>query len=107
MPAKEKIQVTIKKAVALGRDPKEERPPQVTAKGQGRVAEKIIALAREHHIPIQEDPDLVEVLQHLDLEEQVPPEVFAVVAEILTFIYNCNTKWAQGPAKSHFAELDA
>jgi flagellar biosynthesis protein len=64
----------------------------VTAKGSGRVAEKIIALAKEHGIPIQEDPALIQVLSQLDFYEEIPPLVYGVVAEILAFIYSLNQK---------------
>jgi flagellar biosynthesis protein len=79
-------------AVALRYTPKEDRAPKVTAKGSGRVAEKIIALAKEHGIPIQEDPALVQVLSQLDFYEEIPPSVYGVVAEILAFIYSLNQK---------------
>ncbi len=81
------------KAVALRYTPKEDRAPKVTAKGSGRVAEKIIALAKEHGIPIQEDPALIQVLSQLDFYEEIPPSVYGVVAEILAFIYSLNQKY--------------
>ena len=80
------------KAVALRYTPQSDRAPKVTAKGSGRVAEKIIALAKEHGIPIQEDPALIQVLSQLDFYEEIPPLVYGVVAEILAFIYSLNQK---------------
>ena len=80
------------RAVALRYTPKEDRAPKVTAKGSGPVAEKIIALAKEHGISIQEDPALVQVLCQLDFYEEIPPLVYGVVAEILAFIYSLNQK---------------
>lgn len=79
-------------AVALRYTPKVDRAPKVTAKGSGRVAEKIIALAKEHGIPIQEDPALIQVLSQLDFYEEIPPSVYGIVAEILAFIYSLNQK---------------
>lgn len=81
------------KAVALRYIPKSDRAPKVTAKGSGRVAEKIIALAKEHGIPIQEDPALIQVLSQLDFYEEIPPSVYGVVAEILAFIYSLNQRY--------------
>ncbi|GJM76389.1 hypothetical protein HMSSN036_86050 [Paenibacillus macerans] len=43
--------------------------------------------AKEHGIPVQEDAALVEVLSKLDLDQQIPAELYDLVAEILTFIY--------------------
>lgn len=80
----------IKKAVALKYDREKDDAPKVKARGQGRVAEKIIELAREHGIPIHDDPDLVEVLASLDIDQEVPPEVYVAVAELLAFVYSSN-----------------
>jgi len=62
----------------------------VTAKG--KVAEKIIELAKKHDIPIKDDPDLVEVLSSLDINQEIPSEIYAVVAELLAFVYSMNSK---------------
>ncbi len=62
----------------------------MTAKG--KVAEKIIELAKKHDIPIKDDPDLVEVLSSLDINQEIPSEIYAVVAELLAFVYSMNSK---------------
>jgi flagellar biosynthesis protein len=79
-----------RKAVALKYKPGDDHAPRVTAGGAGRVAERIIEMAREHGIPVKNDPDLVEVLSRLDLHEKIPPELYVVVAEILAFVYGLN-----------------
>lgn len=61
--------------------------PRIVAKGSGVVAEKILEIAREHNIPLKEDPQLVEVLSTLDLYQEIPPELYKAVAEILAFVY--------------------
>lgn len=80
------------RAVALSYDKSKMPAPTVTAEGQGYVAEKIIALAKEHGIPIREDPDLVTVLAQLDVGQVIPPELYAVVAEVLAFVYRLKHK---------------
>ncbi len=80
----------LKKAVALQYDREKDQAPKVTAKGQGNVAEKIIELAREHGVPVKNDPDLIEVLSSLDIDEQIPPEIYVAVAELLAFVYGMN-----------------
>ncbi len=70
----------------------EDNAPRVIAKGGGYIAEKILEIAKQYHVPIHEDPDLVEVLAKVDLMEEIPPEVYKVVAEILAFIYRMNKK---------------
>ncbi len=78
-------------AVGLKYQPKLDNAPRVIAKGKGKVAEKIIEIAREHNIYIHNDPDLIEVLSQLDLNEEIPPELYVVVAELLSFVYSINS----------------
>ncbi|MEC0330898.1 EscU/YscU/HrcU family type III secretion system export apparatus switch protein [Paenibacillus macerans] len=79
--------LAFKKAVALKYDPGQGEAPVVAAKGTGLLAERILETAKEHGIPVQEDAALVEVLSKLDLDQQIPAELYDLVAEILTFIY--------------------
>jgi flagellar biosynthesis protein len=76
-----------KQAVALRYQSKTMEAPVVVAKGKGYVAENILKTAKENGIPVQEDPSLVEVLGKLDLNQQIPPELYQVVAEVLAFVY--------------------
>ncbi len=73
-----------KKAVALKYDPTM-AAPQVVAKGEGFVAEKIIE-ANKDEIEIYEDAALVEELTKIDIGQNIPPELYQVVAEVLLFI---------------------
>lgn len=82
----------IKKAVALRYDRAVDDAPKVTAKGKGRVAENIIALAKEYGIPVKDDPDLVEILASLDIDQEIPSEIYVAVAELLAFVYSANSK---------------
>ena len=79
-------------AVAIKYKMNEDPAPKVVAKGKGRIAEKIIELAKENDIPIREDPDLVEILAKLELNQYIPPELYQVVAEILAFIYRMSDR---------------
>ena len=85
-----KIKNGKRQAVALKYVPALDNAPRVVAKGKGKTAEKIIAIARDHNVYIQNDPDLVEILSHLDISEQIPPELYVVVAELLAFVYSLN-----------------
>jgi flagellar biosynthesis protein len=80
----------IKKAVALKYERGKDAAPKVTAKGRGAVADKILALAKEHKIPIEQDSTLMEALYRLDINEEIPEELYQVVAELLAFIYRMN-----------------
>jgi len=81
-------------AVALHYDGKE--APRITAKGTGELAEKIIALAKEHNIPLQEDAALIGLLSKLDLGDEVPQALYTAVAEIIAFAYILNGKVPEG-----------
>jgi flagellar biosynthesis protein len=81
-----------KKVVALKYEKYKDNAPKVVAKGKGEVAKKIIEVAKEHGVYIKEDPDLVEVLSGLDLYEEIPEDLYKVVAEILAFIYKSKQK---------------
>jgi len=86
------------KAVALKYRPGEDRAPRVVAKGRGRLAEKIISIARKHDVHIHEDPDLVEVLAQLDISAEIPADLYIVVSELLVFVYSLNREKKSGPA---------
>lgn len=82
----------IPKAVALKYSPGKQQAPRVIGKGSGRVAEAILEKAKEHGIPVQEDASLVEVLSKIDLDQEIPPELYQLVAEILSFVYQTDQK---------------
>jgi len=78
--------------VALKYDRKKDNAPRVIAKGRGEIAEKIIEVARAHNVPLYEDKNLIQILEALDLETEIPPELYRAVAEVLAFIYRLNSK---------------
>ncbi len=65
-----------------------DRAPKVVAKGQGALAETIIARAREAGIYVHESPELVSVLMQVDLDTRIPPELYLAVAELLAWLYH-------------------
>lgn len=81
------------KAVALRYNYEEDVAPVVVAKGRGYLAERIEEIALEWGVPIKEDSQLANYLMALDLYEEIPPELYAVVAEILAFIYSMDRKY--------------
>ena len=82
-----------KKAVAILYDADRSRAPKVLASGQGRVAEQILEMARLSSVHVMEDPDLVEVLAQIPVDDEIPPELYRTVAEILNFVYRLNGKY--------------
>lgn len=83
---------TNKQAVALRYEPKKDRAPKIAGKGRGYLAERILVLARRYDIPIRQDKDLLQILSRLDLHQEVPPEVYKAVAEIVAFIYRLSNR---------------
>ncbi|MDI6735581.1 MAG: EscU/YscU/HrcU family type III secretion system export apparatus switch protein [bacterium] len=81
------------KAVALKYDSAKSQSPKIVAKGVGKLAERIIQVANEHNVAIHEDPNLAEVLTKLELNTEIPPDLYQAVAEILVFVYNLNKKF--------------
>lgn len=79
-----------KKAVALEYDG--EHAPVVTAKGEGVIAEKIIEMAKENGIHIDENPLLVEALGDVSLQDEIPVELYKAVAEIIGFVLSQQAK---------------
>ncbi|GMK40704.1 hypothetical protein PCCS19_37600 [Paenibacillus sp. CCS19] len=77
----------VRRAVALKYEPGERSAPVVVAKGRGYLANAIVEKAAENGVPVQEDASLVEVLSKLDIDQEIPPELYTLVAEILSFIY--------------------
>jgi flagellar biosynthesis protein len=83
-------------AVALKYDEESAAAPRVTAKGFGQTAEKIRELARLRGIPIRRDSDLVELLAQIDIDREIPPQLYAAVAEILAMVYRANNSMKEG-----------
>jgi flagellar biosynthesis protein len=86
-------------AAAIRYDSAKDDAPRLTAKGKGHMAEKIIELARKHNIPIRTDQALVHILSKLDLDQQIPPDLYRAVAEILAFVYSANESYRERQAK--------
>jgi len=77
-------------AIGLRHDRESAGAPRVVAKGKGELAERILALASEHGVPIREDPDLLELLAASELGDEIPVEVYEVVARLIAFLYRAN-----------------
>ncbi len=82
----------IKKAVALQYNRSKDSAPRVTAKGKGEVAANIIKVAELHKLPIKKDADLVELLSKVELDREVPENLYKAVAELFSFIYKISKR---------------
>lgn len=80
-------------AVAVKYDPETAPAPIVVAKGADFVAQKIKEIARENDVQIVEDKPLARMLYaNVDIDDQVPPELYQAVAEVLAFVYHAQGK---------------
>lgn len=61
--------------------------PQVVAKGNGLIADAIVARAREAGVYVHESPELVSLLMRVDLDQHIPPQLYMAVAELLAWLY--------------------
>lgn len=75
------------KAIALSYQKSSQAAPKVVAKGSGFIAEKILATAAQHSVPIYQNKTLVSMLMAVELDREIPPELYQVVAEVLAHVY--------------------
>lgn len=80
------------KAVALQYDKEKDNSPLVTAQGTGETAKNIIKIAEENGIPIKKDEDLVNMLSQIELNQEIPVELYQAVSEIFSFIYGISNE---------------
>ena len=62
--------------------------PKISAKGEDDLAQAIIQLALAHKVPVYENAELVSWLSQLDLGDEIPRQLYQVIAEILAFVYH-------------------
>lgn len=68
------------------------KAPKVSAKGEDELAQAIIQLALQHEVPIYENASLVRWLSQLELGDEIPEQMYQVIAEILAFVYQLEGK---------------
>jgi flagellar biosynthesis protein len=75
------------RAAALRYDRDAGGAPRVVAAGAGEIAARIVDLARAAGVPVHEEPALAEALARLEVDADIPPELYAAVAEVLVWAY--------------------
>src|SRR3989338_417008 len=76
-----------KTAIALRYDIDRDKAPLIIASGRGLVADEILRLAEDNKIPLYEDPELAKLLAKLEMDTEIPAELYTLVAEVLFFVY--------------------
>lgn len=87
------------RAVVLAYSPQDDLAPRLVGKGQGELAERLIAKAKEHGLPIHKDPQLVRLLMKMDLEESIPPALYVAVAQVLALVWRAEADQAGRPSE--------
>ena len=85
---------TPRQAIALSYDG--HNTPSLTAKGDDELAEAILAIAREHEVPIYENAELVRLLARLELGDAIPEALYRTVAEIIAFAWYLKGRFPPG-----------
>lgn len=88
---------TLNDTLAISLEYTAESVPKVTAKGTGYVAQQIIDLAKQHNIPIKQDPQLSEMLSQVELNQEIPPILYEAIAQVLVFAYKLSGKLPPKP----------
>lgn len=84
-----------KKAVALKYDAKNNAAPKVVAKGKGHVAENILKAAKSNSVPVYQNKSLVNMLMALEIDKEIPAELYTTVAEVLAYVYRIDKRHEQ------------
>jgi len=80
------------KAVALKYKAYEDLAPKVIAKGKGEIARKIIEKAKEYDIPMFQNEELANMLLSVDINEEIPKEMYEMVVEVFVWLYKIEQK---------------
>ncbi|KRW59487.1 EscU/YscU/HrcU family type III secretion system export apparatus switch protein [Pseudomonas sp. TTU2014-080ASC] len=93
-----------RQAIALNYDG--HNAPVLSAKGDDELAEAILAIAREHEVPIYENAELVRLLARMELGEAIPEQLYRCIAEIIAFAWYLKGKCPEGftPAAQEAAD---
>lgn len=79
-------------AVALKYDMERDSAPRVIAKGRGHVAENILAAAQKNAVPVYQNKTLVNMLMALEIDREIPPELYRAIAEVMAYVYRIDKK---------------
>lgn len=87
-----------RKAVALKYEAERDLAPRVIAKGRGHVAEHILETAQKNSVPVYQDKTLVNMLMALELDREIPPELYKAIAEVMAYVYKMDKSHGQAKA---------
>jgi flagellar biosynthesis protein len=94
----------IKEAAALRYDPEKGGAPEIVALGKGEVAERIVQKAKENDVPLYEDAKLAHTLNYLHVGDEIPRELYEVIAQVLVFVNSLDDSYSRLQARGESNE---
>ena len=85
----------LQEAVAIRYDRDRENAPRVVAKGKGFVAEQLLMIARRHAVPVYQNQTVTHLLMAVELDREIPPELYQAVANVLAYVYRMDGRAAE------------
>ena len=85
----------LQEAVAIRYDRDRENAPRVVAKGKGFVAEQLLMIARRHAVPVYQNQSVTQLLMAVELDREIPPELYQAVANVLAYVYRMDGRAAE------------
>jgi len=82
----------MKQAASLKYEQDKSNAPKLTSYGKGSIAHNIIDIAKQNNIPIKKDEDLLQMLSQIEVNEEIPTELYKAVSEIFSFIYGISNE---------------
>ncbi len=76
-----------RQAIALKYDVDKDKAPKIIATGKGYIADMILQVAEENQVPFYEDENLTQLLSKLDINDEIPGDLYTLVAEVLAFVF--------------------
>ncbi|MBR1729293.1 MAG: EscU/YscU/HrcU family type III secretion system export apparatus switch protein [Selenomonadaceae bacterium] len=104
-PNQQQEDATDKKAVALKYNQGVDRAPRVIAKGRGHVAEHILAAAQKNTIPVYQNKALVNMLMALEIDREIPPELYKAIAEVMAYVYRMDASKGREERFNQLADM--
>ena len=84
-----------RRAAAISYDPENNNAPVLAAFGEGHVADRIVAVAKESGIPIVPDPSLSSMLAKVSVGDEIPEELYEAVAKVLLFVSEVDRSYGE------------
>ncbi|MCL2046297.1 MAG: EscU/YscU/HrcU family type III secretion system export apparatus switch protein [Oscillospiraceae bacterium] len=94
-PVVNESKIPVRRAAAIVYDPQKHDVPILSAFGEGHIADKMVALARESGVPILPDKNISSVLSKVSIGDEIPEELYEAIAKVLIFVSDVDRKYGE------------